>query len=122
MKYPLTLILGIALLATLGGVAPVKADDKVTPTPIPKKPALNLNSSRSNVYKEQTPLATPTPTPNKRSGYNTTRSNIKNLRTAGDKLTPSPTPKPKEATLTNSSRSKGPERTAASPTPAPKAK
>jgi hypothetical protein len=122
MKHSLKLILGLALLATPGGFAPAKADDKVTPTPTPKKPAINLNSGRSNIYKEQTPLATPTPTPNKRSGYNTTRSNIQNLRTRGDKVTPSPTPKPIEATTVNGSRSNGDARVAASPSPTPKAK
>jgi len=122
MKHLLKLVLVLATLATLGGLVRAKAADKSIPTPTPKTPAINLNSSRSNIYKEQTPLATPTPTANKRSGYNTTRSNIKNLRTASGKVTPSPTPKPNEATTTQSSRSTGSERTAASPTPTPKAK
>jgi hypothetical protein len=120
MKHLLKLILVLAVLATLGGLIRAEAADKATPTPNPNKPAINLNSSRSNVYKEQTPR--PSLTPNKATTTVRWSKSNASERTAGDKVTPSPTPKPNEATTVSGSRSNGSYRTAASPTPTPKAK
>ncbi|HEX7517128.1 MAG TPA: hypothetical protein VF345_07560 [Chthoniobacterales bacterium] len=108
MNKLLALILGIAVLATLGGLATAE------PT--------TIRGSKSNgSYRAAVP--TPTPTPKaKTTTVNTTKSavNVKLARTAA--TTPTPTPKPVAATTVNGSKSNTYRTAATTPTPTPKAK
>ena len=93
MRKTLPNALAITAIALVGSIGAAKAGPQPTLTPKPN--SINLNSSRSNIYKQQSP--TPTPTPNAK-GLNAV--NVKLARTALP--TPTPTPKAKTTTVNTS--------------------
>jgi len=106
MKKLLALILGIAVLATLGGLATAGKPSKqqsdnraaVSPTPTPTSKAKGPNAV--NVKLARTVLPNPTPTPNANATIIKSKSNITNNKQAA-----TPTPTPNTKTNLNSSRS-----------------
>jgi hypothetical protein len=140
VKKLLNLILGIAVLATLGSLATAKAGAKIksttsnasyreasdkatpTPSPTPKKPVAKIKSTKSNAsYRAagDQATATPTPKPNATVKIKSTKSNASD-RVAVDN--PSPTPKANVRVLNRKQEVLYRDKAIPTPTPTPKAK
>lgn len=136
MKKLLTLIIGLAVLATLGGLTTLKAeakikstksngslragDDKATPTPTPAK-TTTINSTKSNTFRAAVDKASPTPTPK----ANVRVLNRKQEVLYRDKASPTPkanTTKKIKSTTSNTSLRAGGDKATPTPTPTSKPK